>query len=542
MKKILFIIVSLVFTNRCLAQKISNDIVNDPSGNPFYYTASASASNAGLTLTIDKSTKWIEYHNTIPNQPLTNYVFLEGTKEINLFLVVPKDSIRYFRYSIIENDVNWLFSDAAPEGHSATNISPNLIGLPLGKFNIDNKKLTIESYKISDRNKVATVTIYNKSIKPAELFLTAFALTNKKREEGVSINDHNDSLKFKIYDSVRINSLIVSIKPSDLTFIYHVYLKNLSSRKIIHISNNWNYGYFTGVGRTVYPYLLIDAAYFTDPGDYEIDIIPQLSSGFNAKSFPSKATKIHFTVLKSAGTFSEKEVLEWAIIIITTAGTISGLAIYFIKRNNKHKLLAEQHQRDYAQMQLAAIRSQLNPHFMFNALSGIQNLMNKNDPDQANRYLTKFARVTRSILNNNDRISLQEETDLLNDYLQMEQLRFRFQYSINVDAQINPSNCEIPSMLLQPLVENAVKHGIGMSGENGTININISQRNNNLIIFITDNGAGFDTNQESGGLGLTLTRKRIALLNSIYKDAAITLDIQSALLNTTVTVTLNQWL
>ncbi len=232
----------------------------------------------------------------------------------------------------------------------------------------------------------------------------------------------------------------------------------------------------------------------------------------------------------------------WIVIILITAGVIAGLVIYFIKRKNKHKLLAEQQKKDYAQMQLSAVRSQLNPHFMFNALSGIQNLMNKNEPDQANRYLTKFARLTRSVLNNNDLITLKDEKVLLDDYLQMEQLRFGFKYAIEIDPQLDLDNIEIPAMLLQPLVENAVKHGIAELGENGIINIKMIQRDKDSVIFITDNGKGFDMSQASNGLGLTLTKNRIALLNSIYKGSAITLDIKSEPLNTTVTVTLNQWL
>lgn len=94
----------------CSAQNKTINTSKILSGNSVYYSASAPPSNAGLALTIDDSTKWIEYNNTIPNQPFTNYVFLEGTKEIGLFLLVPEDSAEYFRYSIIEDNIHWLFS------------------------------------------------------------------------------------------------------------------------------------------------------------------------------------------------------------------------------------------------------------------------------------------------------------------------------------------------------------------------------------------------------------------------------------------------
>lgn len=521
-----------------LGTKKTTAISKIPSGNSVYYSASAPLSNAGLALTIDDSTNWIEYRNTIPNQPLTNFVFLEGTKEIGLFIFVPEDSAQYFRYSIIEDNTHWLFSDATPKSGIKLHNIERRERSDLGKFSVSNKTLTVEIYKITERNKVATVTIYNKPIKPAELFLTLKGITTKKGQAGVDMDNQKDGFKFKIHDTVNVNSILLSIKPSDVTFIYHVYLKKLSSGKNYHISNNWNYGFINGPRSIVYPDLRVDAYYFSDPGDYEISIIPQLSFGFNAKAFSAMATKIHFTVLKSASTVSRKEMFLWIIIDII----IVGLAIYFIKRNDKQKLLKEQQRRDYAQMQLSVVRSQLNPHFMFNALSGIQNLINKNEPDQTNRYLTKFARLTRSVLNNNDLISLTEEKALLDDYLQMEQLRFGFKYAIEFDSQLDLANTEIPAMLLQPIVENAVKHGIAELGEEGIINIKMTQRDKDLVIFITDNGKGFDMRQASKGLGLTLTKNRIALLNSIYKGSAITLDIKSEPSNTTVTITLIQWL
>lgn len=537
MKKLIVICIQLAITINCLAQRSSADIANDSSGKPLYYSVSAPNSNSGLSLTIDKNTKWIKPQNIIPNQPLTNYVFMEGAKEIGLYISIPKDSVQYYRYSIIEDDRNWLVSDAVPNSASKPDLSEKLLEVGLGKFDVTNKKITVELKKITERNQISTTIIYNKAIKPAELFLTTFEVTSKNGERGVGMNNQKDGFKFKVYGAEEINGILISLKPSDLSFIYHIYLKNLKNGKTVHLANNWIYGY---IGK--YPYALIDVNYFSEPGDYEIDIVPQLSSGFNAKSFPEKARKIHFTVLKSAGVFSQKELILWGAAGLFVIAVVSGIFIYFLKRNNKQKLQAEQQKKDYAQMQLNAIRSQLNPHFMFNALSGIQNLMNKNEIDQANRYLSKFARLTRNILNNNNLISIAEEVALLNDYLQMEQLRFGFKYEITSDPRLDYANAEIPSMLLQPILENAIKHGIADLAENGIINIKIEQQNDDLVILISDNGIGFDTSQSSKGLGLSLTENRISLLNSIYKSTPITLHIKSIPLNTTATFIFSHWL
>ncbi|MNL29701.1 Sensor histidine kinase YehU [compost metagenome] len=195
-----------------------------------------------------------------------------------------------------------------------------------------------------------------------------------------------------------------------------------------------------------------------------------------------------------------------------------------------------------AKLQLNSIRSQLNPHFLFNALSGIQNLMNKNETDNANKYLSKFARLTRNVLDDKELISLSQEKTLLDDYLQMEQLRFGFKYEINQSENLDLDNIEIPSMLLQPFVENAVKHGISQKAANGQIMISFTKQANDLVLTVTDNGNGFDTGKKNSGLGLPLSDSRIALLNSIYKENRFNLAIQSTTKGTKISLTLTDWL
>lgn len=538
MKKLsLIVLLFLCALAAARAQKIVPRAAVPHPRDSVFYSASASASKIGLAVTIDRATRWIEYHNTIANQPLNNYVFLEGSKQIGLFMSVPKDSIAYYRYSILENDHHWLVTDATLLQAPAEKFF-NRVQIDLGRFYIDHKKLTISYYKITEQNKIATTTIFNKGIQPAMLFLTTFAVTTKKGYEAVEMNNQKEGFKFRIHDSLTINSILLAVKPTDYTFIYHVYLKNLQTGKLIHIGNTWNYGYIGG-----YPHLLIDAAYFSNPGNYEITILPQLfSAGFNRRTFSAKATRISFTVLPSQSVYSRKEMLLWFLAVFVFAGLGTALMVYLQKKNNAKKLQAAQQQKNFAQMQLNAVRSQLNPHFVFNALSGIQNLMNRKDTDQANRYLAKFARLTRSILNDKDLVSLAEESALLDDYLQMEQLRFGFSFTISMDPELDTSNTEIPGMLLQPLVENAVKHGAADLAHTGTIDLEFTKQSQNLVIFIKDNGKGFDVQKHSSGMGLALTRSRIDLLNTIYKDSPVTLIITSEPSKTIVTLTLNQWI
>jgi LytS/YehU family sensor histidine kinase len=119
-------------------------------------------------------------------------------------------------------------------------------------------------------------------------------------------------------------------------------------------------------------------------------------------------------------------------------------------------------------------------------------------------------------------ISLAQEKTLLDDYLQMEQLRFGFTYEINHSEDLDLANIEIPSMLLQPFVENAVKHGISQKATDGKV----------MITFI----------KKANGFGLPLSESRIALLNSIYKENRFTLAIQSTSNGTKISLTLTDWL
>ena len=183
---------------------------------------------------------------------------------------------------------------------------------------------------------------------------------------------------------------------------------------------------------------------------------------------------------------------------------------------------------------------------MFNALSSIQNLVNKNELLEANLYLAKFAGLTRKVLNSTQQemISLEEELKITDDYLQMEQLRFGFEYRIEADPSLSQSNIDIPAMLLQPFIENAVKHGIAMLNRSGLILVSIAADGHNFVLSVEDNGKGFDTGKIRSGdsFGLKLSEERISLLNQIYKHQPAKLLISSRPGQTIVSITLTNWI
>jgi two-component system LytT family sensor kinase len=285
----------------------------------------------------------------------------------------------------------------------------------------------------------------------------------------------------------------------------------------------------------------LDRALYAQPGHYEIRVEPQARVPVWDEAH---MIKIPFDVLPplagKAVTF--RQLVPWMIsALVLVALTFAGYRQYSRRKLRKAAL-----QRSMVQLQLKSIRSQLNPHFMFNALGSIQNLMNKNNLLQANLYLAKFAGLTRKVLNTSEQelISLEDELKIVDDYLQMEQLRFGFQYQLQVGENIDQGNTEIPSMLLQPFIENAVKHGIAALKDQGMIIVAVQQKDDDLIFSLQDNGTGFKVKpgeSKPSAFGLKLSQERVDLINQVYKEQPVVLQIVSEPGNTTVTLTLTNW-
>jgi hypothetical protein len=205
------------------------------------------------------------------------------------------------------------------------------------------------------------------------------------------------------------------------------------------------------------------------------------------------------------------------------------LLMFFLFLLYRERLRKEKERKAKLNLELRSIRSQLNPHFVFNALGSIQGLINTNEINKANQYLSEFSNLLRDSLKSSDKdfVPLENELKMIESYLRLEQLRFGFQYKINVDDSLNTSEIQIPSLLIQPLIENAVKHGIAGMTENGKIAIDFSRKDKTMYIQINDNGKGFDLSDNSTGYGLKLTRERIHLLNQTHKEEFIAMDIKS---------------
>ena len=188
---------------------------------------------------------------------------------------------------------------------------------------------------------------------------------------------------------------------------------------------------------------------------------------------------------------------------------------------NKHVEL----QKQSAELEMQALRAQMNPHFIFNSLSSINHFILKNESKIASNYLTRFSRLMRMVLMNSQKplIALEDELQMLALYLEMERLRFKdsFDYRITFLNVIDSDHIFIPPLLLQPFCENAIWHGLMHKEGQGRLDIELILQDNILNCIITDNGVGREkaeelnskTAEKQKSMGLKITTERLALLN-----------------------------
>ncbi len=215
----------------------------------------------------------------------------------------------------------------------------------------------------------------------------------------------------------------------------------------------------------------------------------------------------------------------WFVALIISAFAVFTFLI--VKRITANIRKREHEKTALIHSELTALKAQMNPHFMYNALNSIQALILKQDIKNSNLYLSQFSSLMRKVLDvsGKEEISLQEETDILQLYLSLEKLRFGndFKYEISVSAEIDICAVSLPPLILQPFVENAVKHGLLHKKGEKTLRIDFRKENSHLLCSIADNGIGRKRAQQikerqhetHESFSTHATRKRVALLNSV---------------------------
>jgi two-component sensor histidine kinase len=191
-------------------------------------------------------------------------------------------------------------------------------------------------------------------------------------------------------------------------------------------------------------------------------------------------------------------------------------AIDYYQKYRERELRASQLETRLAQARLQVLKMQLHPHFLFNTLNAISELVYK-DPESAEQMITNLSDLLRLSLENVgvQEVPLKQELDFLNKYVEIEQTRFHDRLRLSMEIEPETLDARVPNMILQPLVENAIRHGIGMRSSGGSIEIGADRENGMLHLFVRDDGRGLLNGEQQAlkeGVGLANTRARLAHL------------------------------
>jgi len=284
------------------------------------------------------------------------------------------------------------------------------------------------------------------------------------------------------------------------------------------------------------------------PGEYTFNV----AASVNGTQWFQNIASLHFII---ATPFWQRWWFLGICLIV-----ICSVIFYFLKRRIDLIQQKEKVKRDYekriAEVEMHALRAQMNPHFMFNSLNSINNFILKNDPDNASGYLTKFSRLMRLILDNSrsEWVKLENELKALELYIELEVVRFDnvFDFEINVAPDIDLTTTSIPPMIIQPYVENAIWHGLLHRDQpGGKLCVKLWREDDQLNITIEDNGVGREeakrlksksaTKHKSHGM--KITAERIDIVNRIYNvNATVHIDdltgLHGEVVGTKVTLTL----
>ena len=193
------------------------------------------------------------------------------------------------------------------------------------------------------------------------------------------------------------------------------------------------------------------------------------------------------------------------------------------------KQVKAEFEKQIAETEMAALRSQMNPHFIFNVLNSINRFILSNESSVASDYLSRFSRLIRLILENSKsaKVPLEKDLDALRIYIDMEKLRFqnKFTYEITADENIDQTFVQVPPLLIQPYVENAIWHGLMQKETPGHLYISLTLMKEDLIkVMIEDNGIGREksaalkskTAVTHKSFGLQISKDRIRIVNKLY--------------------------
>ncbi len=306
-----------------------------------------------------------------------------------------------------------------------------------------------------------------------------------------------------------------------------------------------------------------------------VDKIWQYTNYFNRKIIYSKLLPGEYKFLLKAqmqgGNWSIEPV-EYKIIIVPAFWqtkwfkllcilAVISLIIYFVQQRIKSIRKKEQqkskYEKELLELEAKSLRAQMNPHFIFNCLNSIKSLIQQHEEEKSVNYLTTFSKLIRTLFSNVDKkeISLYDEIETCKLYLQLEAMRFdtKFSYRVNVDDNLDLKSMQVPALIIQPFIENAIWHGIVPKGETGHVELAVIKKGNSVEIVIDDNGIGREASKQNKSAsslmhesrGVNLTKSRLELDNLLRQrqaklETTDKKDEKGLASGTKVTITINE--
>ncbi len=223
---------------------------------------------------------------------------------------------------------------------------------------------------------------------------------------------------------------------------------------------------------------------------------------------------------------------SWVHLLLALAGIGALIAVYQFRLNRIRK--NSEVQLQIMNLEKKALQAQMNPHFIFNAMNSIQHFMANKDEKNAMFYLNRFGKILRSILDNSSKsfVTLKSELEMLENYIMLESLRFEdaFEYKIDVDRSLDYNDIKIPGFIIQPVVENAIKHGLLPKDGGGMLHITLKQSEGMVNCIVEDNGVGRNNegsthkNDERISMGLTILRSRLKMYNAPSSEEVLVIE------------------
>ncbi|MEP6845746.1 MAG: histidine kinase [Panacibacter sp.] len=249
----------------------------------------------------------------------------------------------------------------------------------------------------------------------------------------------------------------------------------------------------------------------------------------------------------------------WLLVIMAVSLIVFVIVKWRVNTVRKQERLKSKHEKELLELEAKALRSQMNPHFIFNCMNSIKALIQQQEEDKAVNYLTTFSKLLRTILHNSDKreITLFDEIETCKLYTQLESMRFgnKFSYQFKVDETIDLKSMLVPALIIQPFIENAIWHGIMPKEEGGTLTLSITKKEDAVSCIIDDDGIGREMSKQNKfkgepsthqSKGVHLTQSRLDLDNLLNeRNASLEIldkkDQQGNASGTTVTLNFKEY-